>query len=1430
MKYFSKMLKLQNNADMVNFRVRTTFLRILAITLLVNIQFAQISAQVKVDAGDDWAVCHGDILDMSDLNAHTLNINGDIWWETTGDGTFLNSILFNDATQYVPGPDDENEGFVILKLYGREFNPNGPLYMDEVTLGIGGPSFLACNDLINFTLNANGEFYVNVAMLLEGEVPPLNLYTLEIYNLDGELIPGNILNGSHIGATLDYAIGNLCDENKCTGSLNVMDNFPPILYCQTDTISCLDSFNPEFIGFPLDTSIIDTMYYIGENTYYLVGWDACADATLSYSDQVFQFSCDSIFQELKLRTWVGQDLNGNSSSCVDSILVNRVTINDIILPANYNNMDSAALECNGDWLALPNGFPSPDFTGYPIVGGCSDISYQYVDTKFEGCGSNFDIYRDWSVVDWCTLEILHWGQVIKIMDSVAPEFDCVIDTIYVGADPYNCYSKTHQINVPDIYDDCSDVELEVNVYKFENFNTPAVLQQVGNDFFFSKLPMGNHLVHISAIDECGNKSNCSYIVIVEDDIIPYAICDEHTQVSLTSNGIARLFANTLDDGSYDNCGIEKFEVSKLTDACGNGSDLVFGPYVDFCCEEVGDTVEVSMKITDFSGNINYCTVEVFVDDKDFPSIICPPDITVSCDFYYNPDNLDAYFGKVVTDPADRQNIVINDYYNSGTIGQDGLAYDNCSVEIETSVEFDLNECNVGVIYRTFTAVDKGGLKQPCLQRIFIQDPAPFDVTNIIWPSDVVIDGCHSFDIDTSLTGSPIVEDDACSLVAVSYEDQLFTIVSDACEKVVRTWTVIDWCQFDHNTLAGQWTYKQIIKLNNLEAPVFTSECEYKDICVYGNCEGLVELDASAQDDCTPENQLVWQWRIDKNVDGSFEYFGQGNSLAKILTEGLYKIEWTVEDLCGNQTNCSYEFNVLDCKLPTPYCISSLTTVVMNNTGSISITPDAYDVGSYDNCTAQEDLKLSWSQDVNDTVFTVNCDSLNGVPEKTFFLDLWVTDEAGNQDYCSIWLQVQDNFDVCDNGPLGGLVMGGNVFLAESNKGIEDARVNLECSINEYSQSINTNGQGTFIFDDLAEGYDYSLEMENVEEDCSKGVSTLDLVFIQRHILGLSLLDSPYKILAADANNTKSISGADILEIRKIVLGVSNGFNNSDCWKYVPKSQVFTNTYAPWNYKKSIDYTSVNNSIMGNDFWAVKTGDVNGSYGQLQGDEDLDTRSAFRLLLDEQELTSNNDYLVPVYANEIDQMSGLQFTMEIDKAARINKLVSGAININESNFAIHGNNGQILTFSWNASEDIKLTGNEPLFYVSIHANENVKLSETLKMNSNITSALVFSNFTENDLGISFRNFEENSLVYRLYQNEPNPFDLSTTIAVELPFDQEVELDIFDTNGRLVHTYSATLSKGIHNIKITKEDLINSGVYYYTVKTQNFVKTMKMIFLK
>jgi len=1280
---------------------------------------------------------------------------------------------------------------------------------------------------VNFSLDVNCQFEVKVDMLLEGEQPPLNLYTFEIFDQDGSVIPGSILTGDHIGQTLNYSIGNMCDLNTCGGNIYVNDYYPPVLYCDRDTISCLDSITPDSIGFPLDTALIDTMYYVGNNKYILENWDACSDASLVYADQLFTYDCDSAFQELIVRTWIAEDAFGNSTSCNDSIFVERVLIDDLFLPPSYNNIDSAALECEGSWIALDNGNPSPETTGYPITGGCGDISYQYVDTRFESCGNSFDVFRDWTIMDWCSQELVHWGQIIKIMDNNPPQMTCPEDTVFIGADYYNCYSESHQLQIPDVYDNCGTYTLEIKVYEFGDINQAVEISEFNGNYFVAQLPLGAHEVVIEATDECGNSSTCSYTIVARDDVMPNAICDEHTQVSLGSNGVARLYATSLDDGSFDNCEIVSYEVVKMTDECGFGHDVDFTPYVDFCCEEVGDTVLVSMRVTDSSGNSNECMVEVLVEDKYFPGIICPPDITISCDFYYNPNDLGAYFGNVVTSEEERQDIVINDYFNNGVVGQDGLAYDNCNVRVDTTVEFDLNQCNVGVIYRTFTAVDDQGLKKPCLQRIFIEDPDPFDESDIVWPSDVEMNGCLAFNADTSVTGQPIVDDDACSLVAVSFEDQLFTIVDDACEKLVRKWTVIDWCQFDHNTLEGQWTYSQVIKLYNEEAPEFTSDCNDREVCVYGNCEGLVELQASAQDDCTPEEQLNWIWRLDRDNDGDFDDFGQGSYFARILDQGTHSIQWTVEDKCGNESFCSYEFTVTDCKRPTPYCISSLTTVVMNTNGMVTVVPENYDIGSYDNCTKSEDLLLSWSPDVNDTEYTITCDSMGGYPQKTFYLDLWVTDEAGNQEYCSIWLEVQDNFNVCDDPDLNGLVMAGNVSLAGSSIGIGETRMKLNCSQTEYSSTAYTDEDGSFSFDDLPNGYDYEIKAVNNENSCNEGVSTLDLVFIQRHLLGLELLDSPYKMLAADANNSSSISAADILEIRKVILGVQSDFNKSECWKYITKEHEFDNQYKPWDAPSSYQYSSMDESELGNNFYAVKTGDVNISYSPLTGNEEVDSRSTVALYIDNNK-EQQEAGLIPVYTDGLDNVVGMQFTLETSEDLKINGIEAGQLNIGTANYALHNQNKD-LTLSWNLGANFDVNTEEPLFYLRVEGkNHNLTAGDVI-LSSKITDAVVYSESGNNSLTIDIRSgLEEGKNA--LFQNKPNPFSDESIIAFEIIQAQDVQLDIFDTNGKVVFSHRDFHEKGVQELKVSSSLILKRGIYYYTMRTEDFVATKKMIYLK
>ena len=73
--------------------------------------------------------------------------------------------------------------------------------------------------------------------------------------------------------------------------------------------------------------------------------------------------------------------------------------------------------------------------------------------------------------------------------------------------------------------------------------------------------------------------------------------------------------------------------------------------------------------------------------------------------------------------------------------------------------------------------------------------------------------------------------------------------------------------------------------------------------------------------------------------------------------GIHKIKWFVEDGCGNVGVCESLFEIKDCKAPTPYCLTGVITVPMPASGCVEIWAKDLDHGSYDNCTAKENLKF-----------------------------------------------------------------------------------------------------------------------------------------------------------------------------------------------------------------------------------------------------------------------------------------------------------------------------------------------------------------------------------------------------------------------------------------------------------------------------------------
>ena len=85
-------------------------------------------------------------------------------------------------------------------------------------------------------------------------------------------------------------------------------------------------------------------------------------------------------------------------------------------------------------------------------------------------------------------------------------------------------------------------------------------------------------------------------------------------------------------------------------------------------------------------------------------------------------------------------------------------------------------------------------------------------------------------------------------------------------------------------------------------------------------------------------------------------------------------------------------------------------------------------------------------------------------------------------------------------------------------------------------------------------------------------------------------------------------------------------------------------------------------------------------------------------------------------------------------------------------------------------------------------------------------------------------------YVLYQNTPNPFNPTTTITYTLPVDTNVKLAIYNISGQQVTQLKNTFdTAGAYSV-IWDALYMPSGIYFYTLKTDKFAKTIKMLLLK
>lgn len=1479
-----------------------------------------------------------------------------VWSLPNGGGTIVSTnnnsvtVLWNSAAGTGP-----------FNLRVVETNSVGCSQANDLPISILADQ-MACVGSINATVDEQCRIDLDANALLGGNYVGSSRYTVQLQTLEGRVleeglglvrVDGIEANGSrynYIGKQLLYAVIEPCGGNLCWGTVNFEDKTSPTISCPNDvTLSCSQVIEgqtplPVVSGSPTvsDCSKTEINYTeIVRDADCLQPFSALPNDLAALKSVPFPATGDVI--RIILRTFIVKDFYNNQSTCAQYIFIRKNNIQNIICPSdfeldcrNYRDSNSIAPSVSGLPILDIDGDLNTVYDRYPVGTGACKMNVSYTDERVNLCANSFKIIRVWKIFDPCTINnpqtvvderLRFCSQIILVTDKTAPSVSASFTQYYVANN--NIFTRDTTV----AFDGYADLANNSNAgtiqsvwalgnntvcggrtrltFRMKDEGCTRTRVTIGSGdsrvvmvagypqfdattgetvavFDATYTDLGDYDVTFTAFDECGfAKALKTFRIRIRDNVKPNVVCKTYTQASLTTVGSVRAYAESFNNGSTDNCGVEKIEVRRMIN-CQNAGDTLFKPYVDFYCCDVNTPVQVVLRVWDAHGNYNECMVIANIDDKIKPTCSAPQNKIISC----------------------------ADYTFSGlqNFGQP-FFWDNCRIKdtVYTEIE-NLDNCKVGTLLRKWVITDPGGLKDSCQQLITIRGKSDFTVD---FPDDIVVNCFASVlsreQAKTAMLSNGTDKDghvvnNGCGVLAVEIEDDTLTAVPDACYKILRKISVIDWCKFnpnnyDRNTSCyglpvcgdvhsnanwatqnipswqflnrpgctnpyerrfrdadelggltspyspyafsdGMICYTQVIKVIDNVAPEFTScpkDTVIKSYVALG-CVDDVKLSVTASDLCaagrtTNADYLVFKWSIIDSATNQTIKVGYGNTLFEPFEYNRnYRVVWSVEDRCGNRTYCQQKVKVIDAKKPAIICKDVNAELMRMASGSGMIQVWATDLLAsqlWDNCTPTNYLQqhLTVERDSSSTgsypsVFNSSITFTCEDAGRVVPIRLWTIDASGNADYCLSKVKVQDNMNICNNQNIA--VIRGNI-KTENDESIVGATVSATMNA-ELVGTATSNTTGFYSINNLLRGNNYSVRASR-EDSPLNGVTTFDLALMSKHVLGIAPLSTPYKIIAADVNRDGEVSALDILHTRRMVLRIQTTFpNGTSSWRFVDKRYIFdvpTNPLAE-DFPEVVNFTNTPMAAQA-DFIGLKVGDVS-SNAWLGASSAIPAtvrggRKALIINADDQLLEAGKEYKVAIKSDDFNAQ-GFQFTLNHTEGVEILRTENGQFaDLTENNF---GRFKTALTASWNGQFEGGKVDN--IFTIVLRAKQNVKLSDVLTIGSNLTEVEAYNRDGEAmDVKLVFRGSHTEGGNFALYQNEPNPFNNQTKISFHLPTESDVKLTIYDAAGRILKTLNQKFAKGYNEVRLTKEDINATGILYYRLDTATHSATKKMIII-
>ncbi len=705
-------------------------------------------------------------------------------------------------------------------------------------------------------------------------------------------ITGNgVLTGPTNAQGVTVTSGSACGQNL-TLTLNVLSNGCSSA-CSMDAL-VNDTTTPSLVCPP--NLVLECPADTRTNATGVATWqDACGHVTLSYSDTVTNLCGGGLFIA---RTWTATDTCGNSTNCLQTIIVRDTTPPILSLPPNLT------LQCPADTTTNSTGTATARDT-------CSQVTVQYSDSVSNTCGGASVISRLWTATDACG-NASSGLQTITVRDTTRPTLTVPPNlTLQCPAD-----TTTNATGAATAQDTCSKVTV---TYSDSVSNTCSGAQTIRRTW--------------TATDACGNTTNAVQLITVRDTTPPTLTCPPNlvlecpADTSTNATGVATAqdtcsqVTVRYSDAVTNTCGGTKViaRTWTATDACGNsasavqtitvrdttpptltcppslvlecpantttnatgvataldGCGSVRVSYSDAVTNGCGGTkfIARTWTATDQCGNSTNAVQTILVQDTTPPTLTCPANLVLEC-------------------PA-----------NTGTNATGvATAKDGCGSVAVSYSDAVTNGCGgAKVIARTWTATDACGNAASAVQTITVRDTTP---PTLICPSNLVL-GCPA-NTSTNATGVASAQD-GCSSVSVTYSDA----VTNGCggtKVITRTWTATDACG-NHTSAVQTITVQDTTPPTLTCPPNLVLECPANTST---NATGV----ASAQDGCGSVT-LTYSDAVTNGCGGT-----------KFIAR-----TWTATDQCGHSTSAVQTITVRDTTPPTLTCPPNLVFECPANTGT-----------------------------------------------------------------------------------------------------------------------------------------------------------------------------------------------------------------------------------------------------------------------------------------------------------------------------------------------------------------------------------------------------------------------------------------------------------------------------------------------------------------